>query len=225
MRCRPNPMLRHWVRPGIAGTPGECCKPRLPPLRSVLLAPTACACQPKLGQARLPALELCSCAGPGQVCGMGRGGRHLPAGGDDVRCVPTPPICAVNPSKPPVLPMHAGWTAQQERDRPAMLPWPAGSATPPDRFRLAGCAGAASDTDARKIARSVVSSSLAKAAVFGHDPNWGRIACAAGCGAGAGRLLSVPPARAFHRRSAGHCWSCSGWHCRWGPSNSASLWH
>ena len=41
-------------------------------------------------------------------------------------------------------------------------------------------AGAASDADARKIARSVVSSSLAKAAVFGHDPNWGRIACAAG---------------------------------------------
>lgn len=42
-------------------------------------------------------------------------------------------------------------------------------------------AGAADDAAARKVARSVVSSSLAKAAVFGHDPNWGRIACAAGC--------------------------------------------
>jgi len=34
--------------------------------------------------------------------------------------------------------------------------------------------------DAREVARSVVSSSLTKAAVFGHDPNWGRLACAAG---------------------------------------------
>ena len=40
--------------------------------------------------------------------------------------------------------------------------------------------GAASDADARLAARAVASSSLAKAAVFGHDPNWGRIACAAG---------------------------------------------
>ena len=34
--------------------------------------------------------------------------------------------------------------------------------------------------EAREVARSVVSSSLTKAAVFGHDPNWGRLACAAG---------------------------------------------
>ena len=40
--------------------------------------------------------------------------------------------------------------------------------------------GAASDADARLAAKAVASSSLAKAAVFGHDPNWGRIACAAG---------------------------------------------
>ena len=40
--------------------------------------------------------------------------------------------------------------------------------------------GAASDADARKVAKAVVSSSLVKSAVFGHDPNWGRIACAAG---------------------------------------------
>ena len=40
--------------------------------------------------------------------------------------------------------------------------------------------GARSIEDARTIARSVVSSSLAKSAIFGHDPNWGRLACAAG---------------------------------------------
>jgi len=40
--------------------------------------------------------------------------------------------------------------------------------------------GAKDDEDARTIARSVICSSLLKAAIFGHDPNWGRIACAAG---------------------------------------------
>jgi glutamate N-acetyltransferase/amino-acid N-acetyltransferase len=40
--------------------------------------------------------------------------------------------------------------------------------------------GASSDEGARKIAKSVVASSLVKAAIYGHDPNWGRIACAAG---------------------------------------------
>jgi glutamate N-acetyltransferase/amino-acid N-acetyltransferase len=40
--------------------------------------------------------------------------------------------------------------------------------------------GAADDADARALARSVVSSSLVKAAVHGRDPNWGRIVAAAG---------------------------------------------
>ncbi len=40
--------------------------------------------------------------------------------------------------------------------------------------------GAASSEDARKIARSIAGSNLTKAAVLGADPNWGRIACAAG---------------------------------------------
>lgn len=40
--------------------------------------------------------------------------------------------------------------------------------------------GAKSDEDARKVARSVAGSSLTKAAIYGHDPNWGRIAAAAG---------------------------------------------
>jgi len=40
--------------------------------------------------------------------------------------------------------------------------------------------GAIDDVDARAIARAVVSSSLVKAAAHGKDPNWGRIAGAAG---------------------------------------------
>ena len=40
--------------------------------------------------------------------------------------------------------------------------------------------GAASEADAKKLARSVVSSSLVKAAIAGHDANWGRILCALG---------------------------------------------
>ena len=40
--------------------------------------------------------------------------------------------------------------------------------------------GAADLAAANKVAKSVVGSSLVKAAIFGHDPNWGRIAAAAG---------------------------------------------
>jgi glutamate N-acetyltransferase/amino-acid N-acetyltransferase len=40
--------------------------------------------------------------------------------------------------------------------------------------------GARDDADARAVARTVVSSSLVKAAAHGRDPNWGRIAGAAG---------------------------------------------
>jgi glutamate N-acetyltransferase/amino-acid N-acetyltransferase len=40
--------------------------------------------------------------------------------------------------------------------------------------------GADSDNAARLIARSITSSNLVKAAVFGGDANWGRILCAAG---------------------------------------------
>jgi glutamate N-acetyltransferase/amino-acid N-acetyltransferase len=40
--------------------------------------------------------------------------------------------------------------------------------------------GAVDDTSARKIARTIAGSSLTKAAIFGRDPNWGRIAGAAG---------------------------------------------
>jgi glutamate N-acetyltransferase / amino-acid N-acetyltransferase len=44
----------------------------------------------------------------------------------------------------------------------------------------AAVTGAADDVDARAVARAVVSSSLVKAAAHGKDPNWGRIAGAAG---------------------------------------------
>lgn len=40
--------------------------------------------------------------------------------------------------------------------------------------------GTTDEAAAAKIARSVASSSLLKAAVYGRDPNWGRIACAVG---------------------------------------------
>jgi glutamate N-acetyltransferase/amino-acid N-acetyltransferase len=40
--------------------------------------------------------------------------------------------------------------------------------------------GARDDAEARAVAREVISSSLVKAAVHGRDPNWGRIAGAAG---------------------------------------------
>jgi glutamate N-acetyltransferase/amino-acid N-acetyltransferase len=40
--------------------------------------------------------------------------------------------------------------------------------------------GAASDADARQLARTVCGSSLVKTAVHGRDPNWGRIVAAAG---------------------------------------------
>lgn len=48
--------------------------------------------------------------------------------------------------------------------------------------RLITCTvkGASSEKQAETLAKSVVSSSLLKAAIFGHDANWGRILCAMG---------------------------------------------
>jgi glutamate N-acetyltransferase/amino-acid N-acetyltransferase len=40
--------------------------------------------------------------------------------------------------------------------------------------------GAASEAGAKRAARAVAHSSLVKCALFGNDPNWGRIACAVG---------------------------------------------
>ena len=52
----------------------------------------------------------------------------------------------------------------------------------------ASVVGARDDAEARAVARAVVSSSLVKAAAHGRDPNWGRIAGAAGNA----RLASAP---------------------------------
>ncbi len=48
------------------------------------------------------------------------------------------------------------------------------------KFVTIEVSGAPSDEDARKIARAIATSQLCKTAFFGEDPNWGRIACAAG---------------------------------------------
>ena len=40
--------------------------------------------------------------------------------------------------------------------------------------------GAATKDEARILAKSVITSSLTKAAIYGHDANWGRILCALG---------------------------------------------
>lgn len=48
------------------------------------------------------------------------------------------------------------------------------------RFIEVRVSGARTDQDARALARSVVESSLVKAAVFGRDANWGRVLCALG---------------------------------------------
>ena len=41
-------------------------------------------------------------------------------------------------------------------------------------------AGAVHNAAANQVARAIAGSSLVKSAIFGHDPNWGRIAAAAG---------------------------------------------
>ncbi len=52
--------------------------------------------------------------------------------------------------------------------------------------------GARDDVDARAVARAVISSSLVKAAAHGRDPNWGRLAGAAGnARLGEARLLEM----------------------------------
>ncbi len=41
--------------------------------------------------------------------------------------------------------------------------------------------GATNEEDAAKIAKSIITSTLVKTAIFGSDANWGRILCAIGC--------------------------------------------
>lgn len=48
------------------------------------------------------------------------------------------------------------------------------------KFVEIAVSGAVTDEAARTVARSIATSQLCKTAFFGQDPNWGRIACAAG---------------------------------------------
>lgn len=52
------------------------------------------------------------------------------------------------------------------------------------KLLVSHCLNAKSKKDARKIAKSVIASSLVKAAMFGNDANWGRILCAVGYSGG-----------------------------------------
>lgn len=48
------------------------------------------------------------------------------------------------------------------------------------KFIVVDVTGGATVADARRVARAIAGSNLTKSAVLGADPNWGRIACAAG---------------------------------------------
>lgn len=70
------------------------------------------------------------------------------------------------------------------------------------------CVGAESQADANTVAKSVAGSSLVKSAIFGGDPNWGRIAAAAGY-AGVGCDGGVGCVQGVCRVCAG-CWGVMG---------------
>ena len=62
--------------------------------------------------------------------------------------------------------------------------------------------GARDDVDARAVARAVISSSLVKAAAHGRDPNWGRVAGAAG-------NARLGEARLLEDAGLGHAAACA----------------
>lgn len=61
--------------------------------------------------------------------------------------------------------------------------------------------GAETKDQARTLAKSVITSSLTKAAVFGHDANWGRILCAMGY---SGAAFDPEKVDLFFHSAAGH---------------------
>lgn len=61
--------------------------------------------------------------------------------------------------------------------------------------------GAADKEQARILSRSVISSNLTKAAIFGHDANWGRILCAMGY---SGAQFNPERVDLFFESAAGH---------------------
>ena len=54
-------------------------------------------------------------------------------------------------------------------------------------------AGAATDEDARIVARGIAESLLVKTAAFGRDPNWGRVLAAAGSATSNGGFARLDP--------------------------------
>ncbi|HBT65217.1 MAG TPA: arginine biosynthesis protein ArgJ, partial [Ruminococcaceae bacterium] len=65
--------------------------------------------------------------------------------------------------------------------------------------------GGASIKDAKLIAKSVINSSLLKAAMFGSDANWGRVLCAIGY---SGANVCINGVRVIFRSSAGSVHVC-----------------
>ena len=65
--------------------------------------------------------------------------------------------------------------------------------------------GARSLTDARTVAKSIICSSLVKAAMFGADANWGRVLCAIGY---AGADVDVNKVDVYFRSAAGRVSVC-----------------
>ena len=89
----------------------------------------------------------------------------------------TPPAVISDPASPEAQKLEAAVTALLQ-GLAKSIAWDGEGATV-----LIECevTGAADQAAANKVAKSIVGSSLAKSAIFGHDPNWGRIAAAAGC--------------------------------------------
>ncbi len=64
--------------------------------------------------------------------------------------------------------------------------------------------GAAGDSEAERVARAIANSPLVKTALYGRDPNWGRIAQAAGMALAGEDLAELGPERIDAAELAGH---------------------
>jgi glutamate N-acetyltransferase / amino-acid N-acetyltransferase len=71
------------------------------------------------------------------------------------------------------------------------------------RVGRAGVRQAASDEEAERVARAIANSPLVKTALYGKDPNWGRIAQAAGMALAGEELKELGPDRIDAKELAG----------------------
>jgi glutamate N-acetyltransferase / amino-acid N-acetyltransferase len=71
------------------------------------------------------------------------------------------------------------------------------------RIGRVGVEGAASDAEAERVGRAIANSPLVKTALFGRDPNWGRIAQAAGMALAGEELEDLGPAEVDAAELAG----------------------